>query len=165
MNNKTYSFLILSTAILLFLSSCKKEKTYLYEVTETTVDQEEGIKGNVKSTLEFISIAYSDLFGSSISNAELQNLTVAYNSFGDKKLIEDMIIRNFMNETGVNIPDKASMQADEGKFVTETYKLLYNREPNEFEKWFMTNLIQSDTSITPEVVYYSFMTSNEYRYY
>ena len=57
------------------------------------------------------------------------------------------------------------MNTDVNLFVIATYKKFYNREPNEFELWQLTNLIQNDVNTTPELVYYAFMTSNEYRYY
>ncbi len=159
----TFSLLLILPAV----TSCRKEKSYVYGVKDVTVSQEGSLKPNVKTTTEFISIAYADIFGTSISNADLVKLSTAYSSFGDRKLIEDMVIRNFLNRTTPppQVPAKASMTADVGKFVSDTYKKFYNRSPNEYEKWFVTNLIKSDTSVTPELVYYSFLTSNEYRYY
>ena len=145
--------------------ACTKEKSYLYQVTNVNVTQPGGNKQNVKSTEEFISLAYSDLFGTTIPKQELINLTQAYNSFGDLKLIEDMIIRNFLNTTGIVIPSSATMRADVNGFVSSSYQKFLNRNPNAYEKWFITNVIQSDTTISPVLVYYSFMTSNEYMYY
>jgi hypothetical protein len=147
------------------LLSCTKEKSYLYQVNNVNVTQPGGNKQNVKSTEEFISIAYSDLFGTTISQQELINLTQAYNSFGDLKLIEDMIIRNFLNTNGIVIPSGATMRSDINGFVSSSYQKFLNRTPNAYEKWFVSNVIQSDTSISPVLVYYSFMTSNEYMYY
>lgn len=147
------------------LIACSKEKVYTYEVNPVTVGEDGNTKQHVKTTLEFISIAYSDLFGTSITSAELQKLNIAYTSFGDKKLIEDMIIRNFLNTPGVKIPTVASMKSNADSFVIDTYKKLFNRTPDEFEKYFLTTMINTNTAITPEMIYYSMMTSNEYRYY
>ncbi|MEO8149154.1 MAG: hypothetical protein ABI723_16025 [Bacteroidia bacterium] len=151
--------------ILFTLQSCTKEKVTSYEVNPVTVKQDGSAKQHVKTTLEFISIAYSDLYGTAITSDVLQKLNIAYSSFGDKKLIEDMIIRNFLNSPSIKIPTKAQMKNDVPKFVTDTYKKLYNRTPNEFENYFITKMINNDITITPELVYYSMMTSNEYRYY
>lgn len=151
--------------LLLFFTNCKKEEVLLYEVNPIYVQQDGSDKTNVKTTVEFISIAYSDLFGTTITNADLNKLNTAYVSFGDKKLIEDMIIRNFLNDPGVLIPDKQDMLNDINGFVINTYKLFYNRSPNEMERYYLQNLIQTDTIISPSVFYYSFMTSDEYRYY
>ena len=145
--------------------SCTKEKSYLYEVEPITVEQDGSNKNNLKSDFEFISIAYSDLFGTTISRDDSVDLSLAYSSFGDRKLIEDMIIRNFLNDPSVNIPTSIQMRNDINLFINDTYKKLFNRAPNEFEAWYVVNLIENDTDITSEIVYYSFMTSNEYRYY
>ena len=152
-------------ALLVIAAGCTKEKTYIYDVNSVNVTQQTGAKGTAKSTTEFISIAYADLFGTTIANDELVKLFTAYSSFGDKKLIEDRIIRNFLDLPGTNIPATQAMRNDIPAFITNAYKKLFNRNPNEFEKYYLKNLIQSDTTITSEMMYYSFMTSNEYRYY
>ena len=43
------------------------------------------------STFKFISIAYSDLFGTRISSSDLTSLSLCYLAFGDKKFIEEII--------------------------------------------------------------------------
>ena len=45
------------------------------------------------------------------------------------------------------------------------YKKLFNRTPDEYELWFVTDMIQKDTALTAELIYFSLMTANEYRYY
>lgn len=173
MKKNNFSIKIKTIALFLFvlvsiaITSCKKEtnKSYIYDVNNVGVAQDGVAKPNVKSTVEFISIAYSDLYGNTIDQTKLTDLGTAYNAFGDKKLIEDLIIRNFLNANGVSIPTIVAMNADVNLFVINTYKKFYNREPNEFELWQMKSLIQSDVNTTPELVYYAFMTSNEYRYY
>jgi hypothetical protein len=156
-------FFVLVTSI----TSCKKDppKSYVYGVNNVTVAQEGVAKPNLKSTIEFISIAYSDLFGNTIDQNTLTELGTSYDAFGDKKLIEELIIRNFLNSQNVSIPTLVQMNADVKLFVVNTYKKFYNREPNEFELWQFTNLITGDSNMTPELVYFAFMTSNEYRYY
>ncbi len=157
--------LITICAVIFLFSSCKKEKSYLYDVNSVVVTQPGGAKPNLKNTEEFVSIAYSDLFGIGISHTDLLKINLAYAAFGDKKLIEDMIIKNFLNDTGIVIPTSAAMRADVPAFTIASYKKFFNREPNSFETWFVGNAINADTTITPVLVYYSFMTSNEYRYY
>lgn len=154
---------LILTSVLFF--SCKKEKTYVYNVNDVTIEPDDGIKNNIKNTNEFISIAYADLFGAEISNSQLQKLNTAYTSFGDKKLIEDMVIRNFLNAPGLVIPSKQTMLADPATFVTNSYKKFFNRLPDAFESYFLIQLIQTDTSVAPGNLYYALMTSNEYRYY
>jgi len=162
---------IFYAALLLLATACTKktieeeQKTYTYDVNTVNVTGHTGVKGTAKSTTEFISIAYADLFGTTIPNDSLVKLFTAYSAFGDKKLIEDRIIRNFLDLPGSSIPTSQQMRSDISTFVTNTYKRLFNRSPNEFEKYYLKNMIQNDTTITPQMMYYSFMTSNEYRYY
>lgn len=150
--------------ITLFISACKKETTYVYGVNDVLVSQEDVNKENTKSIIEFISITYSDIFGSTISQNDLDELSYLYASFGDLKLMEDLIVRNFLNQPNT-LPTDQEMRADVGEFIKDTYHKLLNREPNEFESWYLTNAIESDTSITPELFYYGILTSDEYRTY
>jgi hypothetical protein len=90
---------------------------------------------------------------------------LAYLAFGDKKLVEDIIIKNMLAAPGVQLPTQQAMLADVDLFVNNTYKKFYNRTPGEFELWKMKQLIQADQTITPELIYYAFLTSDEYRYY
>ena len=163
-NILNFKFVIIGLALAAVIG-CKKDPKYVYGVKDVTVSQTGISKPNVKSTIEFISIAYSDLFGTSISASDLTQLSLCYLAFGDKKFIEDLIIRNFLNKSGVIIPTQAAMNADVSSFVQATYRKFYNRDPNEFEKWQVVNYINTTSNITPELVYYSFMTSDEYRYY
>jgi hypothetical protein len=157
-----FPFLLL---LLVALWSCKKEKTYIYEVNDETVGQPGGDKENVKSTTEFVSIAYSDLFNTTIPNDTLVALGAAYVAFGDKKLIEDRIIRHFLNSPNVQIPSDSVMRTNIPQFVGNAYRKFLNRDPNEFESYFIADIIQHNSNVTPVLVYYAMMTSNEYRYY
>ena len=150
----------------LILFSCKKEKNVTYQLNDVTIEQNSTNKDHLKSTTEFISIAYSDIFGTIISTNKLADLTTIYKAFGDKKLIEQMVIKNFLNEPTNLIPviDTTSVTTIKD-FVTDAYKKLYNRNPDEYELWFVTDMITKDNNLTAELVYYSLMTSNEYRYY
>ena len=164
MNTGAPFYKIILMTVVIF-AACTKDKSYVYEVNKVTVQQPGSVKTNAKTTIEFISIAYSHLFGTTITNDRLVKINAAYSSFGDKKLMEDRIIRNFLNDPSAVIPAEPAMRANLSQFVTDTYKKFLNRDPNAMEKYFLSNLIQNDTSIKPDMVYYSFMTSNEYRYY
>lgn len=145
--------------------SCKKETDYIYGVTDVDLNQSGANKPNVKSTNEFIAIAYSDIFGTTIPNDKLVKLQTAYTSFGDQKLIEQLVIRNFLNQPGNVIPSQVEMVADMDKFIEDTYIKFFARKPNEYEAYYLKNIMTTDPGITPELVYYAMMTSNEYRYY
>jgi hypothetical protein len=148
----------------MYFSSCKKD-VYVYNVNDVTVQQPGSDKSNVKTTIEFISIAYTDLFNTSVPSDTLLAIQQAYDAFGDKKLIEDRVIRAMLNSPGVQIPTNTEMRADISSFTQKSFQKFFNRNPNEFESYFINNIIASDTSITPTLVYYAAMTSNEYRYY
>lgn len=158
--------LVLSAALILaVVSGCQKEQNIIYDVNDVNVQQPNANKDYVKSLSEFISIAYTDLFGQNISQAQLQTLAVPYAGFGDLKLIEELIIKNFLNEPTVIIPTDAQMRSNIDQFLLDTYQKFLNRYPNEFELWHMKNVIEENEDITPELVYFAIMTSNEYRYY
>lgn len=151
--------------LLLVFTGCKKEFIYQFEVDDVDVTQPGAVKPNIKSDIEFISVAYTDLFGAAIPQNELDDLALSYSAFGDKKVLIDMIIRNFLNDSAVDIPSQSEMEGDPGAFVEDSFRKFFVRKPTEFEKWFVVNKIQSDQNLTPELVYYAFLTSNEYRYY
>ena len=150
----------------LILFSCKKEKSVTYQLNDVTIEQNSTNKDHLKSTTEFISISYSDIFGTVISTNKLADLTTIYKAFGDKKLIEQMVIKNFLNEPTIQIPqiDRSSTSTI-NSFVQNVYTKLYNRTPDEYELWFVADMIQKDITLTSELIYFSLMTANEYRYY
>ena len=145
--------------------SCSEEKKYQYGIDPIDVTQGGGQKTNQKSTTEFISIAYSDLYGTVIPQTKLVNLSVAYSSFGDLKVIEKRIIANFLNDTTIQLPSTPTVNGDTILFITNTYKKFFNREPNEFEKFKWQELVRTNNSVTPMTIYFALMTSDEYRFY
>ncbi len=157
---------IIYILLLIVLSSCKRDPSYIFEVNDVTVTASTGEKNRLKTDIEFVSIAHADIFGSSISSNDLENIVTTYKSFGDKSLTIEMIIRKFIDDGGTNITaiDRSSKTSIES-FVINTYKKLYNREPDAFEKWYLSDLIANDDVINAEIVYFSMMTANEYRYY
>lgn len=163
---RLFNYTTVALAIAIFgMVGCQKEQNIIYEVNDVNVQDPNANKDYVKSLTEFISIAYTDLFGEVISQAQLQTLAVPYAGFGDLKLIEELIIKNFLNQPTVQIPTDAAMRANVDQFLFDTYQKFLNRAPNEFELWHMKSLIEDNQEITPELVYFSIMTSNEYRYY
>ena len=150
----------------LTLVSCKKEKKAVYGLNDVNISQNSANKDHLKSTTEFISIAYSDIFGTVITTDKLADLSTMYRAFGDKKLIEEMVIKNFLNESTIQIPqiDRTS-EITIQNFVSNSYKKLFNRTPDEYELWFVTDMILKDDALIAELIYFSLMTANEYRYY
>lgn len=156
-----YSALILLA--FLWLTGCNKEKRYVYEVQPQELYQNAAQKQYLKTTDQFISIAYTHLFNASITNNELNKINVALLAVGDKATIQDMIVKNMIKD--VQTISNNDMRADLPAFVDQTYLRFFNRKPNEFEAWKLKDLIEKNADITPKMVYYSMMTSNEYRYY
>ena len=150
---------------ILLLFSCKKEKNVKYQLNDVKIENNSANKDHLKSTIEFISIAYSDIFGTVISINKLADLTKIYKAFGDKKLIEQMVIKNFLNEPNQIPQIDRSSTSTINSFVQNAYTKLYNRTPDEYELWFVADMITKDNDLTSELIYFSLMTANEYRYY
>jgi hypothetical protein len=155
----------LFSLLLLTISSCHKEQRAIYQVQEQELYQSAAEKKTLKTTTQFISIAHNDLFGTNITSSELTKLDVAYQSLGDKHVLEDMIVKSLINSGNVQIVSNTTMRADVPAFVEGVYLRFYNRKPNEFEAWKMKDLIEKNSDITPQMIYYSMMTSEEYRFY
>lgn len=158
-------FVAITLLTLLLHTGCSKEKRYIYQIQEQELYQSAAQKQYLKTTDQFISIAYTHLYGVSITNNQLNQYNVALMALGDKATIQDMIVKSLINKPGVQIPADAVMRADVTAFTEQTYLRLLNRKPNEFEAWKMKDLIEKNTDITPKMIYYAMMTSNEYRYY
>ncbi|MCS6935793.1 MAG: hypothetical protein NZM35_11705 [Chitinophagales bacterium] len=150
---------------LLAAASCRKEPRYIYVVEQQELYQNAAQKTNLKSTAQFIAIAYNDLFGASITNDELLRYDIALQSVGDKNTMQDMIVRALLNRSGVKQVSNEAMRADIEAFIRQEYLRFYNREPGAYEIWKLKDMIEKNTDITPKMVYYSFMTADEYKYY
>ncbi|MBK7965461.1 MAG: hypothetical protein IPK10_09340 [Bacteroidetes bacterium] len=159
------SILLVFVFCFLFITSCEKEVDYLYEVNPVAVQSPGSIKSNAKSTVEFLTIAWADLFGTQIPQQELSKLNTIYVAFGDKKMIEDRILLNFLSKSGVQIPTQTNVAGDTLLYINNTYKKLFNRDANAFEKYYLKEQIRLNASMTSEVIWYALMTSDEYRYY
>lgn len=163
MNISAFKILVFSTLLVILVSCKKDDPQYVYKVEEVKLNEVGAEKPNVKTSTEYISIAYSDAFGNTITSSLLEKLKTIYISFGDKEVVENLIIKNFMNDSGVDIPSEQDMNNDIEGFVKGAYNQLFNREPTAYETWFLKDCIENSNDITPTLVYYAMMTSNEYR--
>jgi len=163
---KTVFYILFSTALLVLTSCSNDDPNFLFEVNNVEVQESSANKNRLKTDIEFVSIAYNDLFGSNIPQNELEEIITSYQSFGDKSLVIELIIKKFILDESSDIPLllRISRESIEN-FVVQAYEKLYNRSPNTFEKWHMTELIMQHQNIDAEMIYFSIMTSNEYRYY
>ncbi len=153
-------FILVTSAV-----GCKKETTYIYEVDDVLVTKDQSEKNVSKTMVEFISIAYADVFGLTISQNDLGLLSLLYLAFGDKVLIEDVLVKNMLNSPEANLPSDLEMRSNIEVYVKNAYLKLYNRDPNELESFTLTKKISDNPDMTSAMVYYAMMTSNEYRFY
>ena len=136
-----------------------------YEVTPVTLYTSNAEKNKQKSSIQYISILFSDLFNQTLPGSDLNNLGEVILSNGDKGLVNQMILERFLTLPGIQIPTQAQMNADIDSFIISAYQRFYLRNPTDYEKYYLKNLIQNDASVTPEIVYAAFSLSNEYMFY
>lgn len=164
------SFTKFSLALCLCMSvsfqSCRKQETkYEYAVNNENILPSNVSKTRLKTTDQYVSILYANLFQKALSSNNLFTISQCFDSVGDQILARQVLIANLMKKTGVIIPTTAEMNADIDKFITDTYVRFYVRNPTESEKTYLRKFIQADPNVTPELVYISFALSDEYMYY
>lgn len=162
MNFKNSILLLL--LIGLAFTACKEE-TYLYEVSKNEVSPATADKQKSKTPEQYISILYANLFQKALGVDELLDITDLIYSIGDKDLAHEQVISNFMNSDVVILPSDESLRSAPIEFVMDTYERFFVREPNELEKEYWVNYIESHPDVTVELIYFAFAISNEYRYY
>jgi len=142
-----------------------EERTYIYEVNEVTVTPNDSNKDKEKTIEQFIAILYANLFQKALSPNQLVDATEIVESIGDKQLAYETIIAKLINDPNAVIPSNGQMRNNIEQFVIDTYERFFVRIPTESEKLFFINFIETHPNITPEHVYTSFATSNEYAHY
>jgi hypothetical protein len=166
--NMQVSKIISSVAIVLFIAlsvSCKKKEEPLFILNNVELYPNSAAKTRVKSDEQWVSILHTNLFQSALSSNELFQIGECIASIGDKELVREVIISNFMNDDGVVMPTDEEMRADLPTFITNTYTRFLVRYPSVSEETWYANYIETNPYITPELVYFSFALSNEYLYY
>ena len=135
-NKYFLSFLIF---IILF-SSCKKDDP-VYSINQIQANAYNANKTKLKSPSQFISILYANLFQKALSANELVEITRCIESDGDKELVHEVIISNFMNRDGVTLPSDSLMRADLEAFIEETYRRFYVRDITAAEREFLLTFL------------------------
>ena len=158
-----YAIPIISFALLLAFSGCEKDK--VYEVNEETILAPNANKTKLKTDQQYIAILYANLFQTALSSDNLFEASECVKSIGDKDLVHEVLISNYMNKPDVILPTNEEMRADVDGFITETYNRFLVRNPTEAERQYFKNYINTHTNVRPELVYFSFSLSNEYQYY
>lgn len=161
--NINYFFTLI--VIIILFGSCKKDYDYIYDVGSEAVYSSNAEKTKQKSSNQFISILYSNLFQSSISQQELNDLTELRMAIGDKQIADDLVIAAYINNASVQIPSDAAMRANIEQFVEDTYLRFYLRMPSPYEARYLKESIEADTDLNPELIYTAFAESNEYKFY
>jgi len=158
--------LFLPLFIVVVLSiACKKDYNYIYDVGSEVVYESNAEKTKQKSPAQYVSILYSNLFQSSITQSELTDLSELYTAIGDKQIAVNLIINDYTHSSNVQISTDAQMRTDIPKFVEETYIRFFLRKPTPYELRFMKESIESDAGLTAALIYSAFAESNEYKFY
>ena len=161
MNTSVYRLLLIP----LVVWACNREPDNLYVIDPQNVGSNSGLKTNLKSDLQLITIMYSDVFGKSIENEELQAILQAYGAFGDKNIVIDRVTQHFLLQPDALIPSSAAMRANPEAFIAEAYERFFVRKPNEAEIYFLKREVEKNTQLQPRDVYYAMLTAEEYKYY
>ncbi len=163
-----HSFKFLILFFMIAIIGCKKNENTRYDVVDTSSYGDNLNKNKDKSNIEFHSILTTNLFQKPSSINELTRTDRVIQSCGDKTLINEVIISNYMNTSSVKLPSRTRMVDSTEKFVEETYIRFFIRRPTEAEKtWFINfiNANKSNPNFRPELVYTSFAASDEYMFY
>jgi hypothetical protein len=163
---------LVGLALLAMLSSCKKDvmqtRVYdnvYYEVNPVTLYATNAEKTKQKSSLQYISILYTDLFNQSMPATKLNQMSEVTLSVGDKTVASNLILQKLLVEPGVQVPTDQQMRSNVTQFVSETYLRFFQRHPTPYEAYQLKKMIDEDTNLLPEMVYAAFALANEYYYY
>ena len=116
--------------VVFFFIQCTKEKIITnYEVVETPSYGDNLNKDKDKTNIEFHSILTTNLFQKPSSINELTRTDRVIQSCGDKTLINEVIISNYMNTSFVKLPTRKFMIDSTEKFITDTYIRFFIRRP------------------------------------
>lgn len=164
---------IFTIAFAMFFSfSCKKkiEEQIVYDNIIYGVDDVEVYSSNAQKTSQksaelLVSIMYADIFNQGINTNTLLEISEIYLALGDKTMFNELIFSHFFKDPTAVVPTDVQMRADIETFIEESYIRFFQRNPSEYEKHFLKDLITNDNDITVENVYTSFVLSNEYYFY
>ena len=163
-NKLPVSAILLLLTVLTVPLSCKKEDDS-YALNTELILPASAIKTKLKTDQQYVAILHANLFQTALSANQLYDVARCMESIGDKEVAREVIISNFMNKPGVQIPTDSIMRQDLEYFITETYERFLVRQPTQAEVTYFKNYILADPNVTAELVYFSFALSNEYLFY
>ncbi len=155
-------------AVFLLLAVACKKNSNTYEVVSTGSYGDNLNKDKSKSNIEFHSILSTNLFQKPSSINELSRTDRVIQSCGDKTLINEVIISNYMNTSNVRLPSRKMMVDSTNRFIEDTYIRFFIRRPTQAERTWFKNFInanKSNPNFRPELVYTAFAASDEYMFY
>jgi hypothetical protein len=157
-------FLFTGLLVLIAVQACHEEYT-VYGIEDLEITPVNSEKDKPKTHSQYISILYANMFQKAIGPNKMLEALKAIESIGDKQVAYDMLVSKYMNDPDVQLPAEEDMRADPVKFIRDTYSRFLVRQPTEAELQWMVNYIESRPALTPELVYFSFATSNEHFHY
>ncbi len=161
---KTIGWVIL-ILLLVTAQSCKQDDYVVFEIEEQTILPVNAEKDKDKTNVQYISILYTNLFRKAMSPNDMLDALNAIESIGDKQVAFDILVSKYMNSNEVVIPSDEEMREDPEKFIRDTYKRFFVRQPTQAELTWMRNYINSRQDVTAELIYFAFATSNEHFHY
>ncbi len=164
MNMQIFTRLWIAAFVVLSLTACQKDVYEVYEINTVDVLPVNAQKNKAKTDAQYISILYTNFFQLPIGPNKLLDALDAIRSIGDKQIAYDIIVSKYLNQSP-QLPSKEEMFDDPEMFIYNTYRRFFTRQPTEAELAWMLNYIKSNPSLTPDILYISFATSNEHYYY
>jgi len=139
----------------------------IYGIDTIPVYSSSAEKDKLKTTTQFVSTAYSQLYLRPIPSETLNELSLLRSAHGDKNLIGELVISHFLADDAVlaTLTTETEMNTDPEAFVEQTYLRFFLRLPTAYERYALSRQILSDPETTVIEVYRAFLLSNEYLYY
>ncbi len=155
----------LSLLLLPFLAACTEKETLRYGLQDQVVYEDKTQKTKRKSESEYISILYTNLYQQPITPNQLYKTQQVVQSIGDRTLAWEMLLSNYFNKPGIQMPDETFMRAETDSFINMAYRRFYLRRPGEAERAWFRNFIRNRNDATVEMVFTAFAASDEYAFY
>lgn len=157
--------LVAASAAMVLMAGCTAEPEVTYGLEPLELNAAAAVKDRAKSIDQWIAILHADLFGEALGSAELFEIKQAFFSVGDQEIAREVLVSNFMQDPGVQLPNAEIITQDPEGFINDTYVRFLVRYPTEAERTWMRNFLASHPTMNPELVYTSFALSEEYLHY
>ena len=102
----------MSLLLLPLLAACTEKETLRYGLQDQVVYEDKTQKTKRKSESEYISILYTNLYQQPITPNQLYKTQQVVQSIGDRTLAWEMLLSNYFNKPGIQMPDETFMRAE-----------------------------------------------------